>query len=437
MMIKEYFFTDAWENPGKVYRVHSGTESVYYTRSNKRIYSIAFSAGRRLYFVNANENGIYLVLKILWFTFTIKIYTHSTYVRDIAFDGDGNLYFSEATGAGGNGRIYRLAGGSATLFQEVVLSEVGGFWAGNFCFDTRGTLYISNGNRVPASIYRLRDGVWEEVFTDAGAPIKGLAFLACDLLCYANWRSEIYTLDLVSGVRELVYSDPVHFWVSDIALSQPKIEEVTLYEGTKTYTCDSTCWRDDGMMRDDWDFEDIDAHNAEIAALMADIGAPTTPTTDEHEMWDRVRTVCSWLHAHRLFPGDPNYDDARDYYMSVVWPTIADFAHMFVTWGGFQWGDCACTCKAQALTTLLYRVGIPTDRIAIAITRNTPLPAVSHHYYVVLKIGCHWYYIDPGYDISGLAAEPENVGGGSFDYVHPYDIRLIPGSTILKPMLVR
>jgi hypothetical protein len=36
------------------------------------------------------------------------IFRHQTYVRDLALDNDDNLYFSEASGAGGDGRIYRL-----------------------------------------------------------------------------------------------------------------------------------------------------------------------------------------------------------------------------------------------------------------------------------------------------------------------------------------
>jgi hypothetical protein len=57
--------------------------------------------------------------------------------------------------------------------------------------------------------------------------------------------------------------------------------------------------------------------------------------------------------------------------------------------------------------------------------------------YVVLRLGCHWYHIDPGIDVPKLRDTPENVGSGSSDYVHPNTLILLPGSTLNKPMLVR
>jgi hypothetical protein len=414
---------------------------------------MAFSKSGGLYFVNANENKIYRVfkIKILFWTwkFTLKIYTHSTYIRDIFVDEGGNIYFSEATGAGENGRIYKIGGGTSevVLFQEIVLSEVGGFWAGDFTFDTKGNLYISSGNHIPASIYRFTDGTWEEIFTDDSEPIKGLTFLACDLLCYANWRSEAYTLDIQSGTRELIYSNPVHQWVSDIALYRPKIEEDTLYEGTKDYTCKSTCWRDDGSISTGNFFVDINVNNAEIQAMLNDIGVPTTQTNDDNEIWYRTKVVWAWMHAHGLGGSDPNFDAVCAYRNSLVgWYTIAEYAHMFVNWGGFCWGSyvndegesvsvCTCMCRAHLLATLLYKVGVPLDRMAIAETKWKP--DYSQHMYIVLRLGCHWYYIDPSVNIPALSDTPENVGSGTRDYLHPNDLKLIPGSTLTKPMLVR
>jgi hypothetical protein len=418
--------------------MQSGAESVFYARSAGRIYSIAFSESGLLHFVNANDNTIHKVIKILGFIFTVPVHTHNTYVRAIAFDDGGNLYFSEASGAGADGKIFRIDSGSPapTLYQEIRLSDVGGFWAGDFTFGARGNLYVSTGNRIPSSIYRLRDGVWEEVFKDDSAPIKGLASLACELLCYANWGSEMYMLDVRSGSRDLEYSNPIHLWTSDVALFNPQITEMTMYEGKRVYTCNSTAWRDDGSVSDTGIFFDIDANNADIATLLADIGAPTTPTTDDEEIWNRTRIVWVWLKANGLGPGDSNYEEAQHYQSTLGhWPTIAEYAHMFVTWGGFFWAGCTCSCRAVAFATLLYRVGIPVDRMAIAETRWKL--AHSQHMYIVLRLGCHWYYVDPTMGIPELAKTPENVGSGPADYVHPNSLLLIPGSTIGKPMLVR
>jgi len=446
VIIKEFFTTNARESPGSVYKVQPEMESVYYRREKGNIYSIAFSRNGRLYFVDANDNGIYVV-----HAQAMKIYTHSTYIRDITLDSAGNIYFSEASGAGGDGKIYKLnvLSSTASLFQKVRIAEVGGFWAGDFAFDKQDNLYISSGNRIPSSIYRLRDGMWESVFRDENEPIKGLSFLSCDLLCYANWRSEIYMLDIQSSSKSLVYSNPIHTWISDVAFHDPRIEEQTLYEGTKDYTCNSTCWREDGTVDDRWDvfFPDINRENDSIRALLNDIGLPTTPTTDDNEIWNRVRTVWSWLQAHTLRASDPNYDDACEYRGSLDhWPSIADLAYMFTTHGGFCWGvrfneergsweGCTCMCRAQILATLLYKVGIPSDRMAIAETKWKP--EYSQHMYVVLRIGCHWYHIDPSIDVPKLRDTPENVGSGSPDYMHPNTLKLLPGSTLNKPMLVR
>ena len=458
MIIKKFFVTDAKESPGSVYKVRPWIESLFYKRRKGNIYSIAFSKSGRLYFVNANDNRIYVGFKIFWFIFTIGVYTHNTYIRDIAMDSNGNIYFSEASGAGGDGKIYKLNlgpfGQTASIFQEIKLSDVGGSWAGDFAFDKQDNLYISNGNRIPSSIWRFRDGMrqertWEEIFRDENEPIKGLAFLSCDLLCYANWRSEIYMLDIQSGSRSIVYSNPIHTWLSDIAFFHPSIEEETLYEGIKDYTCNGICWRADGTVDDRWNlfFPNIDVDDANIQSLLSSIGLPTERTNDDNEIWSRVKRVWSWLHDHTLGPLDPNYNDVCNYLASLAnFPSIAQYAYMFTAYGGFCWGShvnedgdvvyvCTCMCRAHALATLLYKVGIPPDRIAIAETRWRL--EYSQHMYVVLRLGCHWYYIDPSVSIPELNSTPENVGSGSRDYVHPNTLVLLPGSTLTKPMLVR
>lgn len=90
--------------------------------------------------------------------------------------------------------------------------------------------------------------------------------------------------------------------------------------------------------------------------------------------------------------------------------------------------------RAHILATLLYRVGIPSDRMAIAVTKWKP--TYSQHMYIVLKLGCHWYYVDPSVTIPALRETPDNVGSGTRDYLHPNKLKLILGSIIIKPMLV-
>jgi hypothetical protein len=101
-------------------------------------------------------------------------FTHHTYVRDLTLDDQGDVYFSEASGAGGDGKVYRVVPAAdavpATAVQVcTVRRQDVGYWAGDFAFGRTAaggldtdTLYLSSGNQIPASIYRMtrEDGVW-------------------------------------------------------------------------------------------------------------------------------------------------------------------------------------------------------------------------------------------------------------------------------------
>jgi len=435
MRIKEFFIADARESPGTVYRVQGG-EHVFHRRGAGNIYSIAFSQDGSLHFVSANDTKIFEVDG----SRERIVHTHDTYVRDIAFDQNDTLYFSEATGAGGDGRIYSMQRGNPSLFAEIRLDDIGGYWSGDFAFDINHNLYISTGNRIPASIYKRNRG-WEEIHREESEPIKGFSFLVCDLLCFCNWRSTIYFLDIGSGTKSVAYSSPHRTWLSDIAFYNPLVEEETLYNGTKDYRCDWAFWREDGTVLDRWDytFPHIDEDNDDIRALIRSIGVPTGTTTVDRVIWERVRAVWAWLKDHALSEGDPNYDAACDYRDTLdSWPSIGEFARMFRTFGGFCWGDrCTCMCKAQLFATLLCRVGIPRDRITVA---GAHYDETAEHKYVVLRLGCHWYYVDPTSGRSVLGETPENVAGvfdPVVDYTHPHNLTTVPGSTLRKPMLIR
>jgi WD40 repeat protein len=145
------------------------------------------------------------------------VYTHSTYLRDIAFDPSGNLYFSEATGAAADGKIYKLnlAAGTATVFYNVSRASVGGFWAGDFTFSPDGHLYISTGNVVGGRVYRVDDPAGGSapvsVYSIPGESVTGIAFDRSGQFYYTNWNAtagHIYQLNLSSGVRQLLFSAP-------------------------------------------------------------------------------------------------------------------------------------------------------------------------------------------------------------------------------------
>jgi hypothetical protein len=228
----DIYFADARESPGSVYRLGAtlGSEETIYTRPSRNIYSFSFHpyVPEKLYYVNANEDKIYRSSETAtgW-TREETVFDHDTYVRDLAFDldqdGDLVLYFSEATGAGANGKIYRIEDDAPVLYRTIALSDVGGFWAGDFAFGEDGTLYLSSGNRVPASIYKLDEGGVQEIFADGKEPIKGLAYRDGSLY-YANWGTKIYCLDLKTGERAEVYLNPERKWLSDVGFRGDALE---------------------------------------------------------------------------------------------------------------------------------------------------------------------------------------------------------------------
>ena len=82
------------------------------------------------------------------------VYTDREYVREVTRGPGGATYFSRSFGAGRDGVIYRLDSAMhAAVYYTVRLSQVGGFWAGNFAFNPAGVLYISNGNMQHAKIW--------------------------------------------------------------------------------------------------------------------------------------------------------------------------------------------------------------------------------------------------------------------------------------------
>jgi hypothetical protein len=188
------------------------------------LHAIAVDRNGRQYYLNANRN---LIVQADRAGKNEKVFFQhkGLYVRDLALDNDGNVYFSEATGGGGDRHIYRVrpargqpaatsranpasgtpnsqvrpsrgqTAATAELFCTVPLRDMisvldrpdTGFWAGNFAFarDARGvldtnTLYLSTGNRIPAAIFRMtrKDGKWskpERLFW-TNSPIMGLVF---------------------------------------------------------------------------------------------------------------------------------------------------------------------------------------------------------------------------------------------------------------------
>ena len=209
-----YYLADGGNPIGRIYEARDGRLREIYRRESGRLYSVAVAPNGIFYFSNANDNHVYRLKGKT----EIKVFTHTTYTRDVEFDFQGRLYFSESTGAGGDGVIYRLDGNRATPYYRVRLKDVGGFWAGNFAFDSAGVLWLSNGNKNPASLYKVVNSKPRRMFNSGGS-ISGFAFTRDGELLYADWRQTVSRLELPGFFASEVLRDDKIKWASDVSFA--------------------------------------------------------------------------------------------------------------------------------------------------------------------------------------------------------------------------
>ena len=222
-------------------------------------------------------------------------------------------------------------------------------------------------------------------------------------------------------------------------------QEQTRYEGILEYTCDRDgCWRVGGTLTHppEYYYPDIEADNPDIQALLADIGLPDTPAADDGEAWKRTVELWAWLYGNAQ---DPESSPEAHHYLNSLsydlkpaqFPSIDDFAKVYARYQIIPWGT--CTSRALTFATLLYRCGIDPNRMAAAYFKTADMSI--QHFYVVVRSGDHWYYLDPTCDepdwTPALPYEPANIGCvPEVDYEHPFTLAVIPGSTLTRAMLV-
>ena len=191
------YLADGGDPIGRIYKLKNDDLFEYYKRDRGRIYNLAIANDGTIYFSDSNDRYLYKLEDGR----EVRVYTHSTYLRDIEFDPLGRLYFSESTGAGDDGIIYRIEDGEAMPFFRVRLSDVDGFWAGDFSFDNSGFLWLSSGNRVPANLYKVVEQQPKLMFTDSGS-ISGFAFTQSGDILYTDWRQSVQRLSLPGPIAE-------------------------------------------------------------------------------------------------------------------------------------------------------------------------------------------------------------------------------------------
>lgn len=170
-------------------------------------------------------------------------------------------------------------------------------------------------------------------------------------------------------------------------------------------------------------FPNLWTNNADIAALMADIGVPTTRTHSSAEMWSRMGWIWYWMSSHTS-------GDGESYSTGPGFPSIADMAWSYRQNGVIHHGSCMGT--AQLMATLMARAGIPVNRIALGHAHYGDEPS---HVFVLLLMEEGWYYLDPTYCHSHDQL-PEYEDRASFgwhqtcDYTHPFEVNILPRSDL-------
>jgi hypothetical protein len=225
----------------------------------------------------------------------------------------------------------------------------------------------------------------------------------------------------------------------------------TLYEGPQTYTCDAGgCWRQDAgtTHAPEYYFTGIDQDSMQIRSLLQSVSQPSSRTDDDAEIWARTQRIWTWLNEHAVDmdannnAADANTKQAVDtlyansYGMKPPhFPTLQDYADSLLDFGVMA--RLSCTDRALNFAMLLYRAGVPVDRVAVVIANFAPTRDAGQHLFVVEYLGGEWYYIDPTCTQvhPALSATPERVGCTTADYAHPYGITVLPGSSLTEAML--
>jgi WD40 repeat protein len=224
LRMQPYYVVDAYQTPGGVYRIVNSKSSVFFRRESDSISSIAL-CNRQLFFCSAKDKRIYQKMG----REERVVFEHNTFIQDISVDSGGNLYFSVAYGANGDGRIYKLTPSvnqvgddgfspqSNQPFYAVRLNTVDGFWAGNFAFDEQGNLYLGSGNRLPAFIYRLdkiKGNQYKpprKIYKDAENAIKGIAMEPTNMnfAYYVDWKQTIHKVNLRYSIHSVEHSENI------------------------------------------------------------------------------------------------------------------------------------------------------------------------------------------------------------------------------------
>jgi WD40 repeat protein len=211
-------------SPGKILRVDGAAEQVVLTNPSGHLTGFAFdgptvtppaSAFDWCYFCNGVDG------MQIYRADGSTVYTHTTFISDLAVGPDGALYFSESYGAGADGKIYRFnAAGVPSLFYTVALAQVH-FFSGSFAFSPDGTLYISNGNTGNAGVWRCPlTGAPTEVYhrTDDG-DVTGFCFTDDNTFLFTDLTDTLRRASINGTTASTVFVSPAGDEYRDVVVS--------------------------------------------------------------------------------------------------------------------------------------------------------------------------------------------------------------------------
>ncbi len=187
------------------------------------------SIGEKVFYTDTSKAQI--ILHLLPSHNEAVAFEHSTYIRCIRFGNDQKLYFSEAWGAGENGRIYKVEENGAVPYLEVPLDSIHSYWAGNFEFAPDGTLFISSGNHRPSWIFSYKGGRFTKL-AKLPIPVMGMDYVegarirtadgertVAKGLLFADFESSIYLFDIDTGETYLIFRDDSLKRITDVAVA--------------------------------------------------------------------------------------------------------------------------------------------------------------------------------------------------------------------------
>lgn len=184
----QMLFTESIQQPGKIlYAGGADTDTAFLEFPGKSITAMAQGYDGVIYILFTNERSIYRLLD----KEPVLVYTHSSLIKDIAFDSGGRLYFSQ-TGPGiSDGKIYGLDDGVATEYLTAPYFSLSGSWSGSFAFrPSDGKVYISVNGASAARIYRMSGSTPQQIYMNASLSIQKLEFNESGSVVYFTGASK-------------------------------------------------------------------------------------------------------------------------------------------------------------------------------------------------------------------------------------------------------